>query len=107
VRLAALLAASSHARAIGIYLPTGAGFVITAYAAWRAGFAILPLNLLLPAESLSYVIEHAELELHDVPRVPFGHAIAPGDPPQAPGRRTVRKPAWMAPTRSPAPLPTT
>lgn len=61
--MAAFLAATSKAEAIGIYLPTGAGFIITFYGAMRAGFAVCPLNLLLPSESLDFVIKHAELDL--------------------------------------------
>ena len=62
-RMGAFLAATSKAEAIGIYLPTGAGFVIAFYGAMRAGFGAVPLNLLLPADSLEYVIKHAELDL--------------------------------------------
>jgi long-chain acyl-CoA synthetase len=61
--MAAFLAASSKAEAIGIYLPTSAGFIISFYGAMRAGFAAVPINLLLPPESLRYVCEHAELDL--------------------------------------------
>jgi long-chain acyl-CoA synthetase len=61
--LAAALAAMTKAPTIGIYLPTSAGFVITFYASLRAGFAAVPLNLLLPAEALQFVIGHAGIDL--------------------------------------------
>jgi long-chain acyl-CoA synthetase len=61
--MAAYLAASSKVEAIGIYLPTSAGFVISFYGAMRAGFAAVPLNLLVPAEALNFICQHAELDL--------------------------------------------
>jgi long-chain acyl-CoA synthetase len=61
--MGAVLSAFTQQPAVGIYLPTSAGFVIAAYGAFRAGFAIVPLNLLLPPGNLGYVCEHAELDV--------------------------------------------
>jgi long-chain acyl-CoA synthetase len=60
--LAAVLAASTKAPAIAVYLPTGVGFVTSAYAIWRAGKALVPLNLLLPPATLALVLQDAGVD---------------------------------------------
>src|SRR5437016_4308797 len=42
--MAAVLAAFTQRDSVGIYLPTCAGFAVSAYGAFRAGFSMVPLN---------------------------------------------------------------
>lgn len=55
--VAAVIQATSASRTIGILLPTGGGFVVSALAAWSSGKAIVPFNYLLKQDELQYVID--------------------------------------------------
>jgi long-chain acyl-CoA synthetase len=62
-RAAARIAAETSREHVGVYLPASAGFKIALFGVLAAGKVAVPLNLFLAGEELSYVIDHAELDL--------------------------------------------
>lgn len=60
--MAAVLAPATDREAVGIFLPTSAGFVIAAYGALRAGFGVMPINLLVSPENVAYSIKHSGID---------------------------------------------
>ncbi len=57
------IAARSRAERIGIMLPTSGLFPMAIEAAWSLGRTAVPLNYLLNAEELAFIVEDAELDL--------------------------------------------
>ena len=55
--LAAVAAATSRQEAVGIFLPTSAAFVMSYYGLLRAGFGVMPLNLLVPPKDLLFALK--------------------------------------------------
>ncbi|MGD9790987.1 MAG: class I adenylate-forming enzyme family protein [Phycisphaerales bacterium] len=48
---------------VGVLMPTGAGFAMTALASWILGRTVVPLNYLLKPEELQYVIDDCGTEV--------------------------------------------
>lgn len=63
MHVAALIERRSHARTVGIMLPSGGAFPMAALAAWITGRVVVPLNYLLKPEELQYVIDDCETDL--------------------------------------------
>ncbi len=62
MHLAAAIKAKSNTPTVGVLLPTGGGFAIAALACWMLGKTLVPLNFLLKAEDLDYVISDCETD---------------------------------------------
>lgn len=52
-----------RSRTVGVLLPTGGGFAMTALAIWMTGRVVVPLNYLLKPEELQYVVGDCETDL--------------------------------------------
>lgn len=52
----------SSAKHVGLMLPTSAAFPIAALATWMLGRVVVPLNYLLKAEDLDYVVCHSGID---------------------------------------------
>lgn len=63
LHLAKRLEATSTAQRIGVMVPTSGLFPMSALATWMLGRTLVPLNYLLSAEELAYVIKDAELDV--------------------------------------------
>jgi len=61
--VASAVARKSSNRRIGVMLPTSGMFPVTTLATWLLGRTVVPLNYLLNAEELQYVIADARLDL--------------------------------------------
>lgn len=62
LHLARAIERTTRAERVGVMLPTGGMFSMTAIATWMLGRTLVPLNYLLSREELDYVIRDAELD---------------------------------------------
>ena len=53
----------SRSRTVGVMLPTGGLFPMAALAGWMVGRTVVPLNYLLAADELQYVVDDCETDL--------------------------------------------
>ncbi|MEM1071837.1 MAG: AMP-binding protein [Planctomycetota bacterium] len=52
----------SETRQVGLLLPTSGAFPIAALATWMLGRVVVPLNYLLKADELRYIVDHCETD---------------------------------------------
>jgi long-chain acyl-CoA synthetase len=62
LHVAAAVKARCDRPTVGVMLPTGGAFPITALAGWMLGKTIVPLNYLLKPEELQYVVDNCETD---------------------------------------------
>jgi long-chain acyl-CoA synthetase len=98
--VAGVLRARCATQTVGIMLPTSAVFSVCALAGWMAGKVVVPLNYLLKAEELQYVVDDCGTDTVITSRQMTEHIPAP----QAKNIvyledinfRSVPEPAWPA-----------
>ena len=60
--LAAVLASSTQKEAVGVFLPTCYAFIVAHYACMRAGYGMLPFNLLAPAKDVLFAASDSGID---------------------------------------------
>jgi long-chain acyl-CoA synthetase len=60
--MAAVAAASTKQEAVGVFLPTSAAFVISYYGLLRAGFGVMPINLLAPPRDIAFSLKDSGVD---------------------------------------------